>query len=125
MSYSSTGKYRWFVHFQYPDFEMGPLMKPLDTRMKKMNFLFNLFNSRLGLSPQRRVYLTLIPFPGPNNVFIENTLERTFTQDSPTPFVIALDGSKTASTGIAMGVILLILVALALILAIFMYRRKN
>jgi hypothetical protein len=114
-SYSNNGKYRWITHIQYPDFEMEPfssLIKQADTRLKRMNILFNIINSRLGLTSNRVVYLNLVAFPGLNEFFIENKKVLTLEFDAPHPYLLALDGSTAISSPNNM---LLIVLAIALI----------
>lgn len=125
-SYSNTGKYRWITHIQYPDFEVGPLsalIKQADTRLKRMNLLFNFFNSRLGLTPERRVYLNLVAFPGLNEFFVENKKVLTLEFDAAHPYILALDGRSGASDSDNMFIITVIILAIIAIGLIMFMRR--
>ena len=97
LSYSSTGQYRWLAHLQYPDFESEPFKKASETLLGKMNFFFNRFNNRLGLTSTGRVYLTLTGLPGDNDIYIENTKMQTLSFDVAQPYLLKLDGSKAVS----------------------------
>ena len=101
-SYSSAGKYRWAVHIQADIGEFGPLsnlITPQSTRMQRMNLLFNIYTSRLALSPNRRVYLNLIGIPGENGIFVQNTKARNLEFEAPLPYLLALDGSTSIVAG--------------------------
>jgi hypothetical protein len=127
ISYSSTGKYRWLFHIQYPEFEMGPLttlIKQADTRLKKMNILINFFNSRLGLTPERRVYLNLVAFPGLNEFFVENKKVLTLEFDSSHPYLLALDGSTSSTDGDNTMILIAIIIAILVIVGLLMYMRR-
>jgi hypothetical protein len=125
ISYSSAGKYRWFVHLQYPEIEFFGFNKASNTRMDRMNLFFNLFNNRLGLTPTGRVYLNLVGFPGTNDIFIENTKTQSLTFEEPLPYLLALDGSKSVSESSGMALVaLILLVILAIGVGMFLRRRR-
>ena len=124
ISYSKTGQYRWLVHLQFPELEIGSFNKASNTRMDRMNLFFNLFNSRLGLTPTGRVYINLVSYPGTNDIYIENTKSQTFEFEESLPYLLALDGSKALDDSSSNMIIIITLIALIVIGAVMFIRRR-
>jgi hypothetical protein len=124
ISYSSTGKYRWLVHLQYPEIDFLGFNKASNTRTDRMNLFYNVFNNRLGVTPTGRVYLNLVGYAGTNDIFIENTKVQTLTFDDPLPYLLALDGSKALVESSSNMFVLITLIALIVIGAVMFIRRR-
>jgi hypothetical protein len=90
--------------------------------MDRMNLFFNLFNSRLGLTPTGRVYINLVSYPGTNDIYIENTKSQTLEFEDSLPYLLALDGSSGLSDSNMM-LIAIIIIAIVIIGLLMFLRR--
>jgi len=115
ISYNSAGKYRWLVHLQFPEIGFLNFDKASNTRMDRLNLFFNLFNTRLGLTPTGRVYLNLVGIPGSVDIYVENRKTKTLTFDTPHPYLLALDGRLSLSVDTASMVFLFIFLLIVVI----------
>ena len=136
-SYSNSGQYRWCSHVQMPEFDLlssnsfKKLSEPSTTRIERRNILINFFNNRLLVTPENRVYVNLVSFnEGSNNIFIENSNQRSLQFDGFHPYLVTLsplspsvDGGDEGAASWA--IYLVIPAIIALIALILVINRKG